>query len=180
MDRYFDEVDGIPAHKDRICFKLKNDRTMKIYNSKNRKLVEIFKGKTGDDNEDRKSKNIFESAEVEDSEKSLANLRLKKKEISSKDEIEGTWWWQDLAPIANQGKVKLETREGPEGEKIRHDINCDWGKIDPYAAKFRKGKILKYKTTESGIPLGTEPVGTFFIRVTPHRPMVAKDFTAFQ
>lgn len=29
-------------------------------------------------------------------------------------------------------------------EKIMHDVNCIWGALDGYAAKFRRGKILKY------------------------------------
>ena len=34
--------------------------------------------------------------------------------------------------------------------------------------------------TSTGISLGTFPVGTFTIRVSPNRPMMSKDFLAFQ
>jgi len=84
-----------------------------------------------------------------------------------------------MTPI-KMGKVKLETREGPNEEKILHECKCEWGKLDSYAAKFKIGKISKYKTTETGVPLGTQPVGNFIIGVSPHRPLVSKEFTAFQ
>lgn len=76
--------------------------------------------------------------------------------------------------------VKIETREGPDDEIIRHDIRCDWGTMDGYAAKFRRGKILKYKMTEAGVPIGTYQVGTFTIRVSPHRPLISKEYIAFE
>jgi len=98
-------------------------------------------------------------------------------------EVDGTWWWQDAAPLP-QGKVKLETREldkkDNKKEMIRHDIRCDWGVLDGYAARFRRGKIYKYKMTEAGIPVGTYAVGSFSIKVSPHRPLISKDYMAFQ
>ena len=103
-------------------------------------------------------------------------------------DVDGTWWWQDAAAL-NGGKVKIETKEEvvpaegkPEGikEKIMHDVNIMWGNLDGYAAKFRKGKILKYRMTEAGVPLGTIPAGHFKVRVVTHRPLVSKDFMAYQ
>lgn len=69
--------------------------------------------------------------------------------------------------------------DSKEKEKYRHDVRCDWGTLDTYVPKFRVGKILKYKI-EAGLPIGTTPVGTFTIKVSPHRPLVSKDFLAFQ
>ena len=91
--------------------------------------------------------------------------------------VEGTWWWKDEIPL-NQGHIKLETRDGDE--KFLHDIRCDWGSVDPYAAKFRRGKILKYTFNERGLPLQMQECGTFTIRASPHRPMISKDFIAFE
>ena len=96
----------------------------------------------------------------------------------SDDGVDGTWWWKDQG---KQGLVKLEVREGEDDEdRTRHDIRCDWGSLDGYAAKFRRGRIMKYKMTEAGVPVGEYQVGTFTIKVSPHRPMVSKEFIAFQ
>jgi hypothetical protein len=42
------------------------------------------------------------------------------------------------------------------------------------------GKILKYKITKAGVPLGTYEVGEFMLYPSPHRPLVSKDFQAFE
>lgn len=95
------------------------------------------------------------------------------------DDIDGTWWWKDEGVL---GLVKLEVREGKEdSDRTRHDIRCEWGNLDGYAANFRKrGKVLKYKMTSAGVPIGEYPIGSFTIRVSPHRPMVSKEYIAFQ
>jgi hypothetical protein len=169
MERVFTSPDGTVESTDRVYFKLKPDRTMKIFRSTGRPFLEIFKKTT----EVEKKKKLFEAG----SEESEA---FKKQFSESYFEIDGTWWWQDAAPL-NQGKVKLETREGRKGEmeRIRHDVRCDWGTLDSYVPKFREGKLLKYKT-EAGIPVGTYPAGTFTIKVSPHRPLVSKEYLAFQ
>ena len=109
------------------------------------------------------------------------------------DDIDGTWWWADAAPM-NYAQVKLETREKSETgaiEKVRHEVLSDWGNLDSYAFNFRRGKIMKSRSSDvsqgkglgrgkAPIPVGPEMVGTFGIRVSPHRPMVSKDFLAFQ
>jgi hypothetical protein len=54
-------------------------------------------------------------------------------------------------------KVKIETREGVDGmDRLLHETRCEWGSLDGYAARFRRGKLYKYKGTDagSGIPLG--------------------------
>ena len=96
------------------------------------------------------------------------------------EDVSGTWWWKDEIPL-NQGHVKLETREGKGGQdKYLHDIRCDWGAIDSYAAKFRRGKIFKYELNNQGLPLKLKECGTFSIKVSPHRPLVGKDFLSFE
>jgi len=177
MERvYVNSADGTPTHTDRVYFKLKPDRTMKVYRSSNRPFFEMFK-KQSDTAE--KKKKLFESGDEE-----IGSMKEQYDAQKSDDtfyDVDGTWWWQDGAPL-NQGKVVIETREGKgssEREKIRHDVRCDWGILDSYVPKFREGKILKYKV-EAGIPISTVNVGTFTIKVSPHRPMVGKDFLAFQ
>ena len=186
MDRVFEDSDGNTVKTDRLYFKMKNDRTIKVYRQSRRPFVELFK-KGNDENEEKKKK-LFESGdEALDS----AEEQFKKKKVESTSafyDVDGTWWWQDAAPL-NGGKVKIETKEGvepvdgePEGmkEKIMHDVNIVWGALDGYAAKFRKGKILKYRMTDAGVPIGTIPSGHFKVRVVTHRPLVSKDFMAFQ
>eukprot|EP01041_Mallomonas_annulata_P001746 gene1746-3374_t len=177
MDRYFDETDDTPAYSDRILFRLKPDRTMKVFSSKTRPIVQI----SALAESSQKKKKLFETPE--DESKSSA-----REEEVEEPKIDGTWHWQDAAPLPNQAKVKLETNEpcdsddpnGPRTMKVRHDTRCEWGKLDGYAAKFKRGKILKYRSSEGGLPLGMYNAGTFIIRVSPHRPLVAKDFLAFQ
>lgn len=174
MERVFTSPDGTVESTDRVYFKLKPDRTMKIFRSSGRPFLEIFKKTT----ETEKKKKLFEagSEESEAFKKQFSDQKVDDSYFA----IDGTWWWQDAAPL-NQGKVKLETREGKRGamEKIRHDVRCDWGTLDSYVPKFREGKLLKYKM-EAGIPVGTYPAGTFTIKVSPHRPLVSKEYLAFQ
>eukprot|EP00981_Chlorochromonas_danica_P014787 scaffold8807_cov149-Ochromonas_danica.AAC.2 len=55
---------------------------------------------------------------------------------------------------------------------------------DEYAAKFRVGEIVKFRGLQrkggEDVPIGAYSVGTFTARVNPHRPLVSKDFSAFQ
>jgi hypothetical protein len=179
MDRVFDSTEEEPTEKqDRIYFKLKSDRTMKIFKHDKKPLFELFRPQK----ESEKKKKLFESGNEEMT--SFQDQFSKSKDVKDTFfEVDGTWWWQDAAPLP-QGKVKLETREldkkNNKKEMIRHDIRCDWGVLDGYAARFRRGKIYKYKMTEAGIPIGTYAVGSFSIKVSPHRPLVSKDFMAFQ
>ena len=57
MDRVFDETDSSPASRDRLLFKLNNDRTMKIFSAKTRPLIEIMKKKLVAD----KKRKLFET-----------------------------------------------------------------------------------------------------------------------
>jgi hypothetical protein len=178
MDRVFTSPDGTPEYEDRIYFKLKPDRTMKIYRSSSRPKFELFKKAAEGE---KKKKKLFESGDEEVESFEEQYRKQKQEQDDSFFEVDGTWWWQDAAPL-NQGRVKLETREEDadgEPEKILFQTRCDWGTMDSYAPKFREGKISKYKL-EAGLPIGSVPAGTFTIRVTPHRPLVSKDFMAFQ
>jgi len=198
MDRTFDATEeGHPAREDRIYFKLKSDRTMKIVDPRNRPVLEVFKPKTVIE----KKKRLFESEDEQENADGSADGDAQDKVASSSssstsnrkrtitkesdfdlasEEIDGTWWWQDAAPLKG-AKVKLETREGKEKEeRIMHDGFCEWGVLDGYAARFKVGKILKYKMTESGVPLGSQQAGSFILRVNTHRPLVGKEFLAFE
>ena len=183
MDRTFDATDDTPAREDRLYLKLKNDRTLKVIDSRKRPLLEIFKPKVVTE----KKKKLFESDEEDSGE---AAAKAAEKEVAAKaaaaynspngggeEEVDGTWWWQDASPLKG-GKVKLETREGKD--RIMHDGFCEWGVLDGYAARFKVGKILKYKMTEAGVPLGTYQAGNFMLRVNTHRPLVGKEFLAFE
>ena len=182
MYRTFDELpsdsngekDQRKELKDKVVFKLRNDRTVKVFNSRNRPFLEIMKPKVASE----RKKKLFETG---DEEVLSIEEKWRKHNAESKvpEKIDGTWWWQDAAPL-NQGVVKIETREGDGADRIKHDVRCDWGTLDGYAAKFRTGKIFKYKMTDAGLPIGTYPVGTFTIRVSPHRPLISKEYIAFE
>lgn len=110
MERVFTNAEGEVEKEDRIYFKLKPDRTMKIYKSQGRPFLEVFKKTT----EAEKKKKLFEagSEQSEEFKKQFSDQKVD----DAYFDIDGTWWWQDAAPL-NQGKVKLETREG-RGENM--------------------------------------------------------------
>ena len=172
MEREFDDEEDEKKYPTRIAFKMKQDKSIQIFREERRPKFEWFKKKK----ESEKKRKLFETGD----EKVLTKqeqFRLARKDKANVV-IDGAWSWADAAPL-NQGKVTIETLEADE-EKIRHDCRCDWGKLDGYAPLFRQGKIIKYKLTPQGIPIGTFVAGTFNIKVSPHRPIVSKDFLAFQ
>ena len=174
MDREFQKEDG-SIGRDRIYFKLKSERTVKIFHSKKRPFLE-WRKKTSE----KDKKKLFESGEEElpDTAEQMKTVTEQQEELYN---VDGTWWWADESP-APTGKVKIETREGPLQERVRHETRCDWGQLDGYAAKFRRGRIYKFKGVKKGsdIPIGQYVAGTFSIRSNVHRPIVSKDFLAFQ
>jgi hypothetical protein len=179
MDRTFipTEENGQPT-KDRVHLRLKNDRTVKIYNQRSRPLLEWRKKRI----QKRTTKKLFETDEDTDNESSTVAKEedFDRNMPSSSPEEEGTWWWKDMAPL-KQGNVKVELRDGDAPDTyLVHETYCDWGKLDPYVAKFRKGKIMRYRRNESGLPGKSEEVGSFIIKSSTHRPLVSKDFIAFQ
>lgn len=188
MDRDFEDENGEESGHDRLYLKLKSDRTIKIYTSKSRPKFQWFK-KTAKSLAGKK-KNLFESGDEKllDTESQINMLQQEQEALYNTD---GTWWWQDESPNPT-GKVKLETYESnsqnykvADGDdedidkRLLHEGRCDWGSLDGYAANFRRGKIVQYKL-QKGIPLGTYKVGTWSMRANAHRPLVSKDFLAFQ
>jgi len=189
MDREFTSAEPSESKtvtRDRLYFRLKSDRTVKIYSQKSRPFIE-WRKKTPKDEE--KKKRLFEETDGTSSKEDEPNAEeVKSKQIKAFKtdqealyDADGAWWWAEDVPPTT-AKVKIETREGEKGERIRHETRCEWGKLDGYAAKFRKGVIMKYKGVNSvnGLPLGSYQAGTFIIRPTVHRPLVGKDFQAFQ
>ena len=107
-------------------------------------------------------------------------------------DVEGTWSFEDENPFPT-AKVIIETRERESDgvvSRIRHECRCEWGKQDEYAAKFHIGKIFKYKGLSTGsstmaaavadVPIGKYPVGSCLLRANVQRPLLSKDFLAFQ
>ena len=171
MDRVFHNDDGTETSRDRLYFKLKMDRTMQISRSNKRPLLEIM----------RKSDSVQTGGGGGVNEKSQQKTSQEGQEDEFEKNVDGTWWWQDGSPL-NFAYVKMETRErGDKGEleKIRHDVLADWGTLDGYAFNFRRGKII-ISTSVAGLPVGSKVVGSFSVKVSPHRPLVSKDFMAFQ
>lgn len=178
MDRYFDadpEEKNSTPKRDRIYFRLKQDHSVKIFKSDRRPFLEMAKPEG--EKKEKKKKKLFETGDEEV--KSFKDQFKASKIDRSFYEVDGVWAWKDGAP-RKVSQVQIETREGSGKEKIMHDVVCEWGSFDQYAAKFREGKILKYKMSKTGLPLGTKQIGSFSIRVSPHRPLVSKEFMAFQ
>lgn len=173
MEREFDSEEDAKLYPAKIYFKMKNDKSIKIFNTKQRPRFELFKPKKTIE----KKKKLFETGDekVVTAEEHYAT----RKSDPIEQPIDGAWTWADAAPL-NQAKVTIETIEGESKDKIRHDCRCDWGKLDGYAPLFRPGKIVKYKLTPGGLPVGQYIAGSFTIKVSPHRPLLSKEFLAFQ
>lgn len=86
MDRVFDATDDEPEKVDRVLFRLKPDRTMKVLTSAKRPKFELFKKKT----EVEKKKKLFETGNEEML--SIEEQWKKSKKIANED-IDGSWWW---------------------------------------------------------------------------------------
>ena len=177
MEREFDSEEDAKQYPTKIYFKMKNDKTIKIFHTQTRPKFELFKPKKLIE----KKKKLFETGEekVTTAEEHFASRKSKGGSGDNNQPIDGVWTWADAAPL-NQAKVTIETIEGDVKDKIRHDCRCDWGKLDGYAPLFREGKIVKYKLTPGGLPIGQYTAGTFTIKVSPHRPLLSKEFLAFQ
>ena len=171
MDRKFQD-----KKSDRIYFKMKSDRTIHVYRNRDRPLFEWMK-KTSKDVEKKK---LFETGSEQQLD-TIVQAKALQAEQQALYNADGTWWWADESPLPT-GKVKIELKEPDNGERIRHETRCDWGKVDGYAARFRTGRIYRFKGVKSAedIPLTTYLAGSFTIRANVHRPLVSKDFLAFQ
>jgi flagellar biosynthesis GTPase FlhF len=170
------EMKATPSYRDRIYLKLKNDRTIKLYTQRNRPLLELAKKRVVK----KSQRKLFETEEGSNEVQTKQTMSEESKEsFEASDEEEGTWWWKDLAPL-KQGHVKIELHDDADDSYYQHETYCEWGKLDPYCAKFKKGKILKYKRNDSGLPGKMEEVGSFMMKSSVHRPLISKEFLAFQ
>jgi hypothetical protein len=177
LERDFPATETSKAYRDRLYVKLKPDRTIDIINSRKRPLLQIFKGRSA--RQDTEKKTLFESGT-----ESITNDAPTADVQESIYEAEGTWAFTDESPMPT-AKVILETRERQQDgtiARIRHECRCEWGRADDYAAKFRRGKVFKYKGVRRGsdIPLGKYAAGTFLLRANAQRPLIGKEFQAFQ
>ena len=175
MERTFFASEEKKEKRDRVPLRLRNDRTVKLYTLRNRPLVELMKQKGP---VKRSARKLFETEEDFDDASPGRGVSDDLDDRKSDGE-DGTWWWRDLAPV-KQGHVKIELRDGKDGSFYSHEAFCDWGKLDPYVAKFKRGKILKYLRNEAGLPGKMEEVGSFVMKVSLHRPLLSKEFLAFQ
>ena len=101
MDRVFESKreDGtVERTADRVYFKMKSDRTMKIYKRENRPKFEMFKVEQDEEgSRKKKKKRLFEKG---DESMSSAEEQFHKKDVEdSFYDVDGTWWWQDAAPL---------------------------------------------------------------------------------
>lgn len=166
LERYFDEDEG-EGFKERIYFKLKNDKTIQVFKPENRPKFELFKPKR----EIEMKKKLFVGTNDDDDVKSTISNRKQEE----RRPIDGSWDWKNGAPMEYS---KLQFQIVENGVKVRHECRFKWGKLDGYAPLFKEGKILK--PSQTGPPLATYNAGTFVIKVSPHRPIISKDYLAYQ
>mmetsp|Transcript_10619 Transcript_10619/g.17871 ORF Transcript_10619/g.17871 Transcript_10619/m.17871 type:complete len:221 (-) Transcript_10619:115-777(-) len=172
MDREFEATETSEASRDRLYFKMKSDRTVEFSNRRTRPWLQLRKSAS------KRATRSGGDIDMMDRDAELERYERFQNELYN---AQGTWSFVDETPRPT-GKVTIETREGSKIERVRHEGRCEWGNLDGYAAKFRRGKIYKYKGEQSGsgIPLGKYAAGTFTMRANIHRPLVAKDFISFQ
>ena len=189
MDREFQSADSSKSHRDRLYIKLKPDRTVQIFTSAKRPWFQFGKQQAVQSDTEVK-KNIFEQ-NTEQNDKTSTIMKA-----DNLSDVEGTWSFEDENPFPT-AKVIIETRERESDgvvSRIRHECRCEWGKQDEYAAKFHIDKIFKYKGFNTGsgrgsstmagavadMPIGKYPVGSCLLRANVQRPLLSKDFLAFQ
>jgi hypothetical protein len=102
-------------------------------------------------------------------------------------EVDGTWFLEvegdggtGQSLLSHMLKMEIVEGTGDTKETKRHDVRFDYCKLDRYASVFRRGNIFKYVCLVPGVPTDTKLIGTFAISVSPHRPMVSKEYMAFQ
>ena len=180
-----DSNDPSKVKTERLCIKFNSDRTLKIFRPEYRKLVDW-----------RDPKTMAEEIKLNDS----PNVPTSAEDVASAKD--GTWWWQDNKD--GTGSVKLEIKNkiprktritNSEGEisvededlglsnVMIHETTLTFGKLlDPYAVYFRDGFVSEYKDqkSKSGLPVGTKKTGFFSIRANANRPLLSKEFLAFQ
>jgi hypothetical protein len=159
MDRTFTDKEGEITVRDRIYLKLKPDKTIRVYSAASRPRIKWLKSKA---DKEVKAKKMFESGD-EKVTSTEEQIKMYEDEQDAFNRIDGTWTFMDEIP-AKSARVKIETAktqgddtnteaEGEEydeeeynmASRVLHDGRCDWGTLDGYAAKFRRGKLLKYK-----------------------------------
>lgn len=170
---------------ERFCLKLNSDRTLLAYRLPHRKLI------------DWRDPKVIEDTKLNDS--PAAGLKQPEDMVASRD---GTWWWQDnkdgtgsikievkekvpkkVKRINEDGEIIEEEEELGFGNLIRYETDITFGKVlDPYAIYFENGAVYKYKDarTRAGVPIGTKLIGSFSVAANPQRPLISKDFMAFQ
>lgn len=188
MDRQLFAEDGKGKIKfDRLYFKMNSDKSIRIFSSKRRPWLDWLKFKTAPQKLFSETSLGGGSSNSSGSRNSNRNggqpnvAAQKQKLLKSLFKVDGTWDWTD-DDLLGVAKVKIETREGPNRLRVLHDIWSDWGSIDGYAALFRKGDIFKFKGMkyEDDLPLGKYLAGHCIIRANVHRPLISKEFQAFQ
>lgn len=120
---------------------------------------------------------------------SLMEASEKKSELIALSDFDGIY---DYDPQVLK-HVQFEFRED-SGEKLFHVLQCVSSAFDPQTILFNKGEgtIFKYRQIGSsimkwiqgskatGIPLSKVAVGSFSICCNPHRPLVHREYLAFQ
>lgn len=158
LDREYHATATSPARKSRIYVKLNADSTVKVFNHK-RPWLQWLKPKP----------------------------RLKpmdELDVSIYDAV-GSWMGLDESkddPIFDTYKLTIEINDGLELGRTKYEARCKWGRMDGYAPFFRPGKMYKFKGSQKGLDvrLGEYEVGNLMIRCNVQRPLVSKDFLAFQ
>ncbi len=133
---------------------------MKIFHSSRRPILE-WKKKSKDANSKDKSKEVYLNPE----------------------EGDGSWSYQaDQAINGERARLYLDLLDIFTDERVRHEIFGYWGTTDPYSINFSEGSMTRYEGVKDGtdIAAGGYFAGRCTMHANGHRPLVSKDFLAFQ
>jgi hypothetical protein len=180
LEREFEATPTAPAYTDRLYIKLKPDRTVSICNSRKRPWLQW--GTRSATKSDPAKKSLFEN-DISNSDKAR-NSAPPDESLESIYSADGTWSFTDEAPMPT-GRITIETKERQADgttTRIRHESRCDWGVLDDYAVRFWPGRVYRYKGVQrnSDLPVGKYAAGSFILKANAQRPLISKDFQAFQ
>lgn len=163
IDREFIDKKGTVTKRDRVYFRLNPNRTVKIFHSSRRPFLEWKK----------KSKEVPNNLET----KSM-------KTYFAPEEGDGSWDYlaDDKFIKDERARLYLDLLDVITDERVRHELFGYWGTTDPYSVNFLEGSMTQFQGVKdrSDIPLGGYFVGRCTLHANGHRPLVSKDFLAFQ
>jgi hypothetical protein len=119
----------------------------------------------------RSTEELLEEVEIK---KLLEKKQLYNVDGTFSSELDSPTWMRLKADVKEHDKDHREIR-------TRYELSYTWGKIDPMAQKFSLGRIYRFPDKRDTFKrVGAYLAGVISVTANPHRPVIGKDFLAFQ